>query len=353
MTLYQAMQLNVKNLKNVINNATKREKYKYISAMILRNISCLIFCLIFITFFTTVFKPENSSVGIMGVLAILSLRFTDFDFHPNQSIIGLIIVYAICTISPHLANHVPLILGIFINFISLVLILVITSHKVNYANHFTFILGYILLWGNDVSGKLYQLRVLAMICATLFTVIIYYHCHHHKKVENTFKNIINDFFSLSKRTVWYIKISSAISIILYLGELFNFSRTMWIAFACMSVINIEYEQIKYKFKNRILFVIVGSLFFGILFTIIPKEYLGIAGIIGGLMVGFSGSYHWQTVFNCFGALATTIDLFGFLNAIIIRIIANFIGSIFSFVYHHIFERIIQIILKENLILNNN
>ena len=189
--------------------------------------------------------------------------------------------------------------------------------------------------------------------AAIFTALVYYHCHYQQTMKLNFKDILKDFFSPSKRTFWYLKISSAIALVIFLGEMLNFSRTLWIAFACMSIINIDHEQIIYKFKHRALFVVVGSIIFGILFTIVPKEYLGLAGILGGIMVGFSGSYHWQTVFNCFGALAITIDLFGFLNAIIIRIVANIAGSIFSFVYHHLFEKIIQLLINENLMFDNN
>ena len=354
MTIYQAMQLNVKNLKAAISDApTKKDKHRYIAAMILRNIFCLAFCIIFITFFTTLFGNENSSVGIIGLLAVLSLRFTDLDFNIKQSTLALIASFVICAIAPHLANIVPLGFGLLINFSALLLILILTSHQVSYANHFTFILGYILLWGNDVSENSYTLRIIAMMVAAIFTALVYYHCHYQQTMKLNFKDILKDFFSPSKRTFWYLKISSAIALVIFLGEMLNFSRTMWIAFACMSIINIDHEQIIYKFKHRALFVVVGSIIFGILFTIVPKEYLGLAGILGGIMVGFRGSYHWQTVFNCFGALAITIDLFGFLNAIIIRIVANIAGSIFSFVYHHLFEKIIQLLINENLMFDNN
>lgn len=354
MSIYQAMQLNVKDLKTKINTAaTKKEKHRFILAMVLRNISCLAFCIIFITIFSMFFGNENSAVGIIGLLAVLSLRFTDFDFEIKQSIIALFTSFAICTFAPHLANHVSLGVGLLINFSALLTILILTSHQVNYANHFTFILGYILLWGNDVNNEKFTLRIIAMLLAAAITALVYYHCHHNQPMKNKFSDIIKDFFTLTKRSIWYLKISSAIALVLFCGELLHFSRTMWIAFACMSIININHEQLIYKFKHRAIFVVIGSIVFGLLFTIVPKEYLAFAGVLGGLMVGFSGSYHWQTVFNCFGALAITIDLFGFVNAIYIRILANIIGSIFSFSYHHLFEKTIQLLCHKKLVLENN
>ena len=153
MTIYQAMQLNVKNLKAAISDApTKKDKHRYIAAMILRNIFCLAFCIIFITFFTTLFGNENSSVGIIGLLAVLSLRFTDLDFNIKQSTLALIASFVICAIAPHLANIVPSGFGLLINFSALLLILILTSHQVSYANLYS--------WLYSLMGKRCQRKQL-------------------------------------------------------------------------------------------------------------------------------------------------------------------------------------------------
>lgn len=354
MTIYQAMQLNVKNLKKAIHeSSTKKEKQRYILAMVLRNICCLIFCIIFITLVSTIFGQENSYVGIIGVLAILSLRFTDLDFKISQSIFALIGSLMICVICPHLANQVSIELGLIINFTSLLSLLILTCHQVEYANHFTFILGYILLWGNDVNGNSFINRIIAMFVVAIMTIIIYIHCHYKQTTTNTLKTILQDFFTFDQRTIWYLKLSSAIALVFFFGKLLNFSRPMWIAFACMSVTNFDHQQINFKFKYRTSFAIIGSLIFGLLFTFIPKDYLSLAGILGGILVGFSGSYQWQTAFNCFGAIAITIDMFGFYNAIVIRIIANLAGSTFSYVYHHLFEKAIYLLTNSTYIIERN
>lgn len=338
MTTYQAMQLNVTNLKNKINNSTtKQEKYHYLKSLLIRNITILIFCIILISLFTTLFGNENSGVGILTLLAVLSFRFTDFNVKCHQSITALFICFLLCGIAPFLANQLPLIFGLVINFIAILIILVLSSHEVSYANHFTFLLSYILLWGNP--GNLF-IRIIALLCGASISAIVYYRNHQKQEYKNDFKMIISDFFSLNKRTLWYLKLSSAMALTLYLGQLFNFSRTMWIAFSVMSVITIDHEQTIFKLKYRALYVLIGSLIFALLFIIFPKNFLALAGIIGGIMVGFSGSYKWQMAFNCFGALAAAIDLFGLINAIIIRVVANIIGSIFSFIYHHLFDKLI-------------
>ena len=95
-----------------------------------------------------------------------------------------------------------------------------------------------------------------MMVAAIFTALVYYHCHYQQTMKLNFKDILKDFFSPSKRTFWYLKISSAIALVIFLGEMLNFSRTMWIAFACMSIINIDHEQIIYKFKQSCSFCLL-------------------------------------------------------------------------------------------------
>ena len=52
------------------------------------------------------------------------------------------------------------------------------------------------------------------------------------------------------------------------------------------------------------------------------------GIIGGIGVGYSAGYAWQTVFNTFGALSIASGLFGAAGAVAPRIGANVFGSVF-------------------------
>ena len=55
------------------------------------------------------------------------------------------------------------------------------------------------------------------------------------------------------------------------------------------------------------------------------------GIIGGIGVGYSAGYAWQTVFNTFGALSIASNLFGMTGAVILRIGANVFSSIYTVV----------------------
>ena len=58
--------------------------------------------------------------------------------------------------------------------------------------------------------------------------------------------------------------------------------------------------------DRGVFNIAGCALFLVLYLILPESGRSMIGIIGGIGVGYSAGYKWQTVFNTFGALAIII-----------------------------------------------
>ena len=75
MGFYQAMQLSAANLKPLIKNAESKEiKNKYIAALILKSILCLLFCTIVVISFGKVFGEENNVVGVVTVISLLNFN---------------------------------------------------------------------------------------------------------------------------------------------------------------------------------------------------------------------------------------------------------------------------------------
>ncbi len=52
-------------------------------------------------------------------------------------------------------------------------------------------------------------------------------------------------------------------------------------------------------------------------------------LVGGIGVGYSASYPWQTVFNTFGALSIATTLFGLPYALALRIGTNIFGAAYT------------------------
>lgn len=84
---------------------------------------------------------------------------------------------------------------------------------------------------------------------------------------------------------------------------------------------------------------------------LPDHIFQWIGLIGGIGVGYSAGYAWQTVFNTFGALYIAENLFGLKNAIILRIAANVFGSLYAYGFDQLFRKITTSI--RNLFENNS
>ena len=102
---------------------------------------------------------------------------------------------------------------------------------------------------------------------------------------------------------------------------------------------------------RGLYNIIGCAVFLVLYFLLPESMYPYIGMIGGIGVGYSASYPWQTVFNTFGALYIAENLFGLKNAIILRIAANVFGSLYAYGFDQLFRKITTSI--RNLFENNS
>lgn len=74
----------------------------------------------------------------------------------------------------------------------------------------------------------------------------------------------------------------------------------------------------------------------VLYTVLPKTMYPYIGMIGGIGVGYSAGYAWQTVFNTFGALSIASGIFGMPMALKLRIGANVLGAVYTVVCTKIF-----------------
>ena len=74
---------------------------------------------------------------------------------------------------------------------------------------------------------------------------------------------------------------------------------------------------------------VGCALFIVLYLVLPESMYSMIGIIGGIGVGYSAGYKWQTAFNTFGALAIASSLFGMPMAVALRVGMNVAASLYT------------------------
>ena len=350
MNFYQSMQLGAVNLKPLIKKTEdKKQKQKYIAAFILKNFLCLLFCMAVVTAFSMIFSEENSVVGVVTVMGILTFRFSNFDFDVKQSALAILGIFAIYMIFPTLASVSTPWIKFIINFVAIIAILILSCHNTIYSNQSILVLSYLLLYGYPVSSVgSYTNRVISLLVGGVIVATIFYIKQRKLNFENKFIDIIKDFNINNERTRWQIKLTLAICSAILIGDLLHLPRTMWIGFACMSIVQPNKAQVESRCKERTPFVIIGCILYCMLYFILPKELLIIIGMIGGIMVGFSATYKWQTAFNAFGALSSAVPLLGLENAIIFRIVNNAFGSIYGRFFSKGFDKLEAKFINKNV-----
>lgn len=351
MTFYQAMQLGANNLKPLIKNSEdKNIKRKYIIALILKNILCILFCMIVVIFFSSILGEENSIVGVVTILALLTFRFSNLDFNVKQSAFTIFGIFIILAIGPYLASVSNPVVSSIINFIFIFAIVILSCHNVDLSNQSIFVLSYLLLYGYEVNNiNVYINRVFGLILGGIIVAGIFYYKQRKFEFKNTLSTIIGDIDFKTERTKWQLKLTLGVCIGVLIGELIHLPRAIWIGFTCMSILQPNQEKIEIRYKKRPIFVILGCVIFSIMYMILPQSLIGNIGIIGGLMVGFSATYKWQTVFNCFGALSTSIPILGLEGAIIFRIVNNFFGALYTKAFNKLFNKVHDIISNTDVI----
>ena len=94
---------------------------------------------------------------------------------------------------------------------------------------------------------------------------------------------------------------------------------------------------------RGMFNVVGCLLFIVLYLVLPKSMYPYIGMIGGIGVGYSAGYPWQTAFNTFGALSIAAGIFGMPAAIALRIGANVLGAAYTVICNKVTDKVAEYI----------
>ena len=153
-----------------------------------------------------------------------------------------------------------------------------------------------------VSGHAYLLRVEGLLAGMVICMAIFYKNQKNRPYRRTFLDLFREFDLSSARNRWYIKLTFIVSSAMLVMSLLGLPRAMWAGIACMSVCLPFTDDCMGRAEKRGLFNIVGSLIFVALYLVLPESMYPYIGMIGGIGVGYSAGYAWQTAFNTFGAM---------------------------------------------------
>lgn len=345
MTFYKELQLNQSGSKELIRNSEKNiEKLRHISIYLFKIFITIVFCMAVVMSYTKIFGTDNSIVGVVVLLFVLVFRNADLGIQTSHAIPSLIAIFLILAVGPRLSNMTNIYIALLINFVSIFLLMILGCYNMMMFNQSTLVLGYLLLYGYDVNGSSYINRLFGLALGALITSIIYYRNHHDKTYDIKLKTLFEEFSMNADRTKWQLSLTIGVSSILFFAGLINLPRPMWAGIAVMSIMVPFSEHQKKRTKDRIWGNILGSLIVFIIYKYSPDFIYSNIGIIGGIGVGLSATYGFQSVFNTFGAISIAATILGFPAAVFYRIFNNILGSIYGLLFNKFFFKAIDIIL---------
>ena len=340
MTFYQELQLSSAGSKQLIHKTTTpKEKRRHILIYNFKVYLVMAFCVAVVSLFSKFLEPENSVVGVTVLLAILVLRQADFGIRTTHGLGVIVLLFAILMTGPRLANMLPPLAGFLVHLVCILLLMIFGCHNVIMYNHSTFVLGYLLLTGYDVQGHAYLLRVIGLFVGMLLCMGIFYKNQKNRPYRRTFSDLFREFDLHSARSRWYLKLTFIVSSAMLFINLAGLPRAMWAGIACMSVCLPFTKDCKQRAVPRGLYNIIGCAVFLVLYLLLPENMYPYIGMIGGIGVGYSASYPWQTVFNTFGALSIATTLFGLPYALVLRIGTNIFGAAYTVLCNRLWDKI--------------
>ena len=340
MTFYQELQLSSAGSKQLIKNTTdKKEKWRHILIYNFKVYLVMAFCVAVVTLYTKLTGQENSVAGVTVQLALLVLRQADFGIRTSHGLLSIVGIFTIMMAGPRLANMASPVGAFFINCVCILLLMIFGCHNVIMHNHSTFVLGYLLLYGYDVSGRAFEMRVIGLTAGMLVCMAVFYKNQKNRPYRRTFKDLFREFDVRSARNQWYLKLTLIVSSAMLIVSLLGLPRAMWAGIASMSVCLPFPDDCKERAGKRAAFNIVGCLLFVVLYLVLPESMYPYIGMIGGIGVGYSAGYAWQTAFNTFGALSIASGLFGMPYAVALRIGANVFGAAYTMACNKILPKL--------------
>lgn len=340
MTFYQELQLSSVGSKQLIKNTTDpKEKRRHILIYNFKVYLVMAFCVAVVSWYSKLTGSNNSVVGVTVLLAVLVLRQADFGIRTTHGLFCIAGIYGILMIGPRIANSVSAVPAFAVNIICIMLLMILGCHNVIMYNHSTFVLGYLLLLGYDVTGAEYIKRVEGLLVGMILCMAIFYENQKNRPYRRTFLDLFREFNLNSARGRWYLKLTLIVSSAMLFMNLLGLPRAMWAGIACMSVCLPFTEDCIARSGKRWQFNIVGCAIFIILYLVLPESMYPYIGMIGGIGVGYSAGYAWQTAFNTFGALSIAAGLFGMPAAVALRIGANVFGAAYTIFCNKVIDRL--------------
>ncbi|MBE5962578.1 MAG: FUSC family protein [Lachnospiraceae bacterium] len=300
-----------------------------------------IVCICFIQIFKRAFGEANSIVGVAVLTGCFVFLKEDLGMKKKETCISFLMLFLILSFAPKLSLVNPY-LGALINLVAIFAVLILSTYEYHKGNHMAFVLGYIFCQGNDVAGKDYILRIAGLLTGAALLSFVYMVSHKKEDTGIGFEKLLKGISLDNERTRWQFKLATGLTIIMFLGQVFNVPRAMWMSLTVLSLVRADEEEARRRRGKRVLGAFAGSLLFVIIIgVLVPKEYHQIVVLACGYMSIVLKEYLPKTICNAFAASVSAMVLFSVKQTAILRVFTNLAGVIFILFYIPLFDFILK------------
>lgn len=334
-TFYQLLQLSPQALWPAIHDASGRERGCLVAAMAVRSVLLVAFAVLFIAGLTPVFGAENSSLVVGGFCMLLGIRFVPFGYRARDSVAALAVALALTVAGGMVASLGMPVLSFACNLLFLWTVLVLVAQDPPMGNAGTYVFAYVFVSQSPVAGRALALRwALAALLLVLCGAVLL-HRHRHEDADVPLRDVLARLSLADPRTRWRLRMAAGVAAVLLVGDLLAVPRSVWMGYACMSVLLPYGPQAQgaraalRRGVERGAGVVVGSALYWALSAVAPPSAHGAFGPAAGVCMGFSSRYFWNNVLNCFGALLLASAVFGTAGSAVLRVEENLAGIAFA------------------------
>lgn len=325
-------------------------KISKILKTVLSKLPVYLFCVLFVMGYNRLFGSENALTGIIVLVGILMLLGMELGIKTAQAAIIIPLLYVIIAFAPKLALINPF-WGIAVNFLSLGIILILSAGEPHSGIYIAFMMSYLFSHGVEASGEVFRLKALSLMLGGVIIAGVYFLAHRKSTCTKTVFDRFRELSLSSTKTQWYIKLTAALTLAMFLGDYFQIPRYMWINLTLLSLTTPEKQDGFRRAKIRLPGAVLGTAVFYVLFVLlIPPQYHNYVMMALGFWSMFVADYFVKTAYNSFSALSTALLLSSAKEAIVIRIAANAVGTVFALVNNWLFNLLFK---RTNLSLSDN
>ncbi|AIY84031.1 hypothetical protein U729_669 [Clostridium baratii str. Sullivan] len=291
----------------------------------------LIGIIVFISIFSSIFGSDNTLIGVVIITAILMFSSMNLSLEFKDAILGIIVFFSAMGITSYFVKYHPYI-GIVVDFILVFLMTYIFSIDTKKKLYLLFILCYVFLQGSPSTDSELPTRVISLFIGGALVAIIYYLTHRKAEEEDrrTIKDMLSNIDIHSLQTNFSLRMAIGITIAIFIGTIFDFTKGMWITSTVLSLTQPYYNDIKEKIGQRLVGTIIGAIIFIILFNfLIPKSLDSIVLLVIGYIYSFIKPYKIQMIFVTLNSLAAAMILFDASISVPMRIFFVIIGIVIA------------------------